>query len=140
MKERGIVINHDKTGINVQMHQGFDCEGCSACFIDKNKRHILRIHQDIQVENGAQVEVEVHPGFAVKSALVLFLLPLLSLITGYFLFESYLNIPGIPGHYQGIAGSLLAFLVTYFFIYRYDRRLSRADRDGNVRIVRVIRN
>ncbi|MBN2365213.1 MAG: hypothetical protein EH225_03905 [Calditrichaeota bacterium] len=140
MKERGIVINRDATGINVEMHQGFNCEGCNACFIDKNRRHILHITQDISVERGQQVEVEVRPGYAVKSALLIFLLPLLMLIGGYFLFDSYIHFPGIASQYQGMTGALVSFVFTYLIIFLYDKYLNRPDMNRSIRIVRIIKN
>ncbi len=140
MRERGIVVKHDESGIEVQMQQGFNCDGCSACFLDTNKRHVLHLTQDIEVNPGEQVEVEVHPGYAIKSAFLLFLLPLLMLIGGYYFFDDIFPFPGISSQYGGITGALFSFVGTYIFIFLYDRRLKNAGGGENVRIVRIFQD
>jgi positive regulator of sigma E activity len=140
MKERGIVVRQNKTGIDVQLLQRANCDGCSACFIDPDKRHIMRIIQDIKVNPGQEVEVEVHPGYAIKSALLLFLLPLIMLIGGYYFFSQVLTIPILKGEYGGIAGALLSFTGTYVFVFMYDRRLKKGAGGEKVRIVRVFQD
>lgn len=140
MRERGIVVKHNKSGIDVQLLQSENCDGCTACFIDRNKQHIMRIIQDIEVTQGQEVEVEVHPGYAIKSALLLFLLPLLMLIGGYYLFSQILTIPTVGVEYSGITGALLCFTGTYVFVFMYDRRLKKGTGGEKIRIVRVFQD
>jgi positive regulator of sigma E activity len=138
MRETGRILKTDQGGIEIEMNQGYACSGCSACFIDKNKAHILRVNQDIDVKPGELVEVEVQPTFAVKSALLLFLLPLLMLVMGYFLFMNYLPIPNIEMPYRGILGALLGLIISFFVVHVYDRHLQKKISDPKIRIVRIL--
>ncbi len=139
MIEQGIVINKDSTGIDVQMSGDYACEGCSACFLDKDNRHILKVHTDIAVDPGERVEVEIHPGFALKSAFLLFFLPAVMMITGYYLFKLYLPLREVAGSYRGIGGALLGIIITYVGVYFYDRHLQKTPPKNRIRILRVLK-
>ncbi|HHE64485.1 MAG TPA: hypothetical protein ENL09_00500 [Bacteroidetes bacterium] len=136
--ERGIVIKNDENGIDVQMQPSTACESCSACFLNSKNLQILHLNQKISVKPGDTVEIEVKPSYALRSAFLLFFLPLLMMIVGYFIFANFVNIPGWPVSYQGALGGLLAVIATYGAIYFYDKHLQKSDKNSQVRIVRVV--
>jgi positive regulator of sigma E activity len=139
MIERGKVIKNDGERIELEMHTGFSCEGCSVCFVDKNKRHILQVRQRLSIEPGDLVELEILPEFTIKSAFLLFFFPLLMLVFGYYLFHDLLLLPNIPAIYRGIIGALLGLLGSYVIVYTYDRILRHKSSDNHIRIIRVIK-
>jgi positive regulator of sigma E activity len=139
MKEYGVVIKNDGDGIAVKMQNSFSCEGCSACHISEEKDHILFIQQDFPVRAGEKVEIEIKPAFAVTSALLLFFLPLVMLIVGYYLFQNFLPLFGIVLAYRGIVGAFIGFILSYVFIYFYDRHLKNDSSLKNVHISRIIK-
>ncbi len=138
MLERGIVINRSKTGIDIQMQPSGACENCNACLMDKSKLQTLHIEQQIAVNPGEIVEVEVRPEFALKSAFLIFFLPLLMLILGYYGFQNFLQIPGLNAVYRGALGSLVALILTFIGVHFYDKRLQKSDRGKQVKIVRIV--
>jgi positive regulator of sigma E activity len=138
MRELGKILKSDENGIEISVNSGHACSGCNACFIDKNQRHILKIQQDIKVKPGEMVELEVQPVFAVKSALLLFLLPLLMLILGYYIFTNLLPASFIQMPYRGISGALLGILLSFSFVHLYDKHLQKAGQDTRIRIVKVV--
>lgn len=138
MREHGIVINNDGHRVQLRMQPSAACEGCSACFLDKEKLQVLQIRQQLPVKTGEVVEVEVTPSFALKSAFLLFFLPLLNLILGYFVFQSLFDIPGLNEVYQGIIGALIALVFTFVGIHYYDKHLQKSASGKNVRIVRTV--
>jgi positive regulator of sigma E activity len=140
MRERGKVIRNDAMGIDIQMESSQACDTCNACFIDKNRQQVLHLDKTISAKPGEIVEIEVHPAFAMKSALIIFLLPLLMLIGGYFLFENFVDIPGLNGLYEGIFGAFLGFSLSYLAIFIYDKHLGRSDSKERVRIIRTFQN
>jgi positive regulator of sigma E activity len=137
MVERGIVIRNDENGIDVQMHSGQSCEGCNACLMDKNKIQVLHINQDLVVKPGDVVEVEIPPAFAIQSAFLLFFLPLVMLIAGYFFFTAVVKIPGWQPLYRGILGGIGSFILTYFGVFYYDKHLRTSEVQYTVRISRI---
>lgn len=93
MLERGVVVSNNENGVDVQMQPSASCEGCNVCFMDKSKLQTVHVNQKVSAQPGDFVEIEVSPGFAVKSAFLIFFLPLLMLLAGYFIFQSFHGIP-----------------------------------------------
>jgi positive regulator of sigma E activity len=139
MREYGVVIKNDADGIAVKMQNSFSCEGCSLCHINEGKEHILFLQQDFPVRPGEKVEIEIKPAFAVTSALLLFFLPLVMLIVGYYLFQYFLPSSGVVRVYRGIVGALVGFILSYVFIYFYDRHLKNNASQKNIQIKRIIK-
>jgi len=137
MRETGRILKKDGNGIEIEMNQGYACSGCSACFIDKDKGHILRIHQEIDVKPGELVEIEVQPAFAIKSAFLLFFMPLVMLVLGYFLFMYLIPIQTLEMPYRGILGAIFGLIFSFFLVYFYDRSLQKKDSDPQIRIVKI---
>jgi len=135
---RGIVINNDGHQIQLRMQPSAACKGCTACFLDKDKLQVLQLQQQSPVKTGEVVEVEITPSFALKSAFLLFFLPLLMLILGYFVFQSMFDIPGLNEVYQGIIGAVIALVFTFVGIHYYDKHLQKSGSGKNVKIVRIV--
>jgi sigma-E factor negative regulatory protein RseC len=140
MREIGKVLRNDETGIDIQMESSQACETCNACFINKNRQQILHLDKTISAKPGEIVEIEVHPGFALKSAFIIFIFPLLMLIGGYFLFENFVDIPGLNSLHEGLLGALLGFSLCYLAIFIYDKHLGKSDSRESVRIIRTLKN
>lgn len=139
MVERGVVLKNTGSGIDVQMEPSAACDGCNVCFMDKSKLQVLHLDQDLAVNPGEIVEVEVMPGFALKSAFLLFFLPLLMLFGGYFVFKTWLDIPGLSVEYRGALGGIIAMVLTYLGVHYYDRYLQTSQSGKRVKIVRIIK-
>ena len=140
MIERGIVLKNDGQQVELEMHSGISCEGCSACFVDKERRHILQIRQQLTLKPGEQVELEILPEFAIKSAFLIFFFPILMLILGYYLFRDLSLLSVISESYRGIIGALTGLFGSYLIVYLYDRSLRQKSSDNHIRIIRVIKN
>ncbi|MFZ0389989.1 MAG: SoxR reducing system RseC family protein [Calditrichia bacterium] len=138
MLEKGMVVAKKGDQIEIRMQPAASCEACNACFIDKSKMQVLHIEQNTAVEPGDVVEVEVSPGFAVQSAFLLFFLPLVMLVTGYFLFTNWLFIPGVAALYRGIIGAISGLFITYLLVHFYDRHLRKSGVGQKTRIIRVV--
>ena len=137
MREKGRILKKDSNSIEIEMNQGYACSGCNACFIDKDKGHILRINQEIDVKPGELVEIEVQPVFAIKSAILLFFMPLVMLVLGYFLSMISIPIQTVEMPYRGILGAIFGLILSFILIYFYDRYLQRRDSDHQIRIVKI---
>lgn len=139
MKEHGVVIKNDGQSIEVQMQSSAACESCGACFMDKSKLQVLSVQQSVPVKPGEIVEIEISPGFAVQSAFLLFFLPLLMMILGYYLFNLLINFPGLNGVYEGIIGAVLGLVLTYLGVFLYDKHLLKSQANRPIRIVRILK-
>lgn len=138
MLERGLVLKKDEQGIQIRMVPSNECGSCNACFLDPQNLQILRVKQNIRVQPGEYVEVEVKPTFALKSAFLLFILPLFTLVAGYYLSLALFTIRGLTAAYQGGLGGVSAVILTYLGVYLYDKHLQKSSDNTQVRIVRVV--
>jgi len=136
--EQGMVIKNNGKGMEIRMQPSAACESCGVCFVDKSKFQVLHVEQKINAQPGDLVEVEVRPGFAIRSAFLLFFLPIVMFIGGYYLFPEIMNIPGLNAVYQGILGGIIAMGATYLGIHFYDKYLQNTGRGKQVRVVRVL--
>ncbi len=140
MRERGVVIKSDKDGLDIQMQANDSCESCHACFIDKNKLKILHIDNTKPIKPGELVEIEVHTGFALQSAFLVFVFPLIMLIVGYYIFNQLIDIPGINEMYENVLGAIGGLFTAYLVVYFFDKYLQRNRSDKRIRVIRVIKN
>ena len=139
MRESGVVIKKDAAGIAVKMQSSFSCEGCNACHIEQGKDHILLIQQEFPVQPGEKVEIEINQRFTILAIFLIFFLPLVMLIAGYYLFQNYLPMPGVTPFYQGIVGAIIGFIISYIFTHFYDRHLKNSSSQKNIQISQIIK-
>ncbi len=140
MRETGIVIKNDGNSIDVQMQPSGECGSCGACFIDKAKLQVLSVSQQFKVQPGEIVEIEVNPAFAIQSAFLIFLLPLLVMIICYYIFQANVHLPGLNDVHTGIIGALIGLILSYIGVFLYDRHLLKLKTDRSIRIIRVVKS
>ncbi len=139
MIEHGIVIKKDRTGLEVRMQPSSSCGHCNLCNLQNANFPVMRLEQPVECTPGDRVDIEVSPGFAIKSAVLLFFLPLVMLLVGYYLFPALVDIPGMNAVYQGIIGGLLGFGLSFLGIHFYDKHLQKQGLKKKARVVRVVR-
>jgi sigma-E factor negative regulatory protein RseC len=139
MREKGIVISNDGKSVDIQMQPSGECHSCGACFIDKTKLQVLSIDQHLKVQPGEMVEIEVNPSFAIQSAFLIFLLPLLLMIICYYVFQAYINLPGLNSVHNGIIGALSGLILSYMGVFFYDRHVLKVKPERSIRIIRIVK-
>ena len=137
MIETGVVNKIEKDIAWVTMIKGEQCAGCTACNAFGEGSFELVALNDPGAKVGDKVEVEINPRQVIKHSTIVFLLPVLSLIVGYFLGNSYLTPIGLSLEAAGIIGSLGLMILTFFAIIGYDRIISRSQQ-VNARINRLL--
>ncbi len=137
MIETGVVNKIEKDVAWVTMIKGEQCAGCTACNAFGEGSFELVALNNPGAKVGDKVEVEINPRQVIKHSTIVFLLPVLSLIIGYFLGNSYLTLIGLSLEAAGIIGSLGLMILTFFAIIGYDRIISRSQQ-VNARINRLL--
>ena len=137
MIETGVVNKIEKDIAWVTMIKGEQCAGCTACNAFGEGSFELVALNEVGAKPGDNVEVEINPRQVIKHSTIVFLLPVLSLIIGYFLGNSYLTLIGLSLEAAGIIGSLGLMILTFFAIIGYDRIISRSQQ-VNARINRLL--
>lgn len=137
MTENGVVKKVEQDLAWIIMMKGEQCAGCTACkAFGEGSFEIVALNER-GAKPGDNVEVEINPRQVVKHSTIVFLLPVLSLIIGYFLGNSYLTQIGLSLEAAGIIGSLGLMIITFIGIIGYDRIISRSQQ-VNARINRVL--
>lgn len=137
MIENGVVNKIEKDLAWVTMIKGEQCAGCTACKAFGEGSFELVALNERGAKSGDNVEVEINPKQVVKHSTIVFLLPVLALIIGYFLGNSYLTQIGLSREAAGIVGSLGLMILTFCAIIGYDRIISKSQQ-VNARINRVL--
>ena len=90
MQETGIVISTDGKNAVVQLSRGDRCDGCNVCHaFGENKMRVEALNS-IGASVGDSVSVNIEPKQVIKSSMIIFILPLVSMLVGYFVAVSFI--------------------------------------------------
>ncbi|MDZ7372361.1 MAG: SoxR reducing system RseC family protein [candidate division KSB1 bacterium] len=121
MRERGIVISTQGSVAAVRFVKSKACEGCRACQAFGEGSAILDVQNEVDARPGDVVEVEIPPRRVLEASFLVFLVPVMSLIAGYFLAVSSLHLP--EGGAVAVAFACLG--ASFLGLRLYDRRVAR---------------
>lgn len=109
--EEGKVIGLDGNKAVVALQRSKDCEGCKACCtLSKDESVMLAsVPNTLGVKEGDRVKLEISSSQLLLASLVVYLIPVLFLVGGYFL-GAFLFSPLLLTAEQG-TGILTAFLM-----------------------------
>ena len=128
--EQGEVTALHGNRATVKIQAGKSCERCRLCTPISDSEMIIEAFFSSQVQIGDRVVLGFRPGVIVQSAFVLYLIPLISLILGYFVGKLLFNPWVIPGKEELFpALTSLVFLFASFIPIRlYDRKKEKDKR------------
>ena len=138
MLEQGIVEKIEQNLAIVKIYKNGSCEDCTLC--DSGGRpdeRILKVNNSGTARVGDMVEVRIPSGTVIKSAMMIFFLPVAALITGYF-FGSYVGSQfGLNSEPINILSGVLFTGLSLISIRLFDRKMSKNG--ANLpRIVKVL--
>jgi len=109
MKETGKIIKIISNDlVEVELKGSAACAKCNICLFKSNGTATINAKNKIGAALGQYVEIEIPEGRVVLSAILVFILPIVSFFAGYLISGIYLAV---------------LFLAVYLvFLYMYDRR------------------
>jgi sigma-E factor negative regulatory protein RseC len=128
--EEGEVTALHGNRATVRIQAGKGCGRCRLCTPISDTEMIVEAYFSRQVHIGDRVVLGFRPGVIVQSAFILYLIPLFSLILGYFvgkLLFKPLTIPGREELYPALT-SLVFLFASFLPIRLYDRRKEKDTR------------
>lgn len=137
MIESGTVSRIENNLAWVTVIKGEQCAGCNACKAFGDGSVELIAMNETNAKPGDKVEVEINPRQVVKHSTIVFLLPVLSLIIGYFFGNAYLTRIGLSAEAAGILGSIGLMVLSFIAIIGYDRIVGKSQ-TTNARINRIL--
>jgi sigma-E factor negative regulatory protein RseC len=127
MKEKAKVIKKEDGQSLVQIIRVSACSHCDEkCMLaedshDMEEMEVL-VNDPIGAEVGSMVELEMGTKPILFSAFVVYLVPLIAIIAGYFVGSSWLSIFINNGEIAGIIGSISSFFLSFLILRAFDKK------------------
>jgi sigma-E factor negative regulatory protein RseC len=131
--ERGEVIRADGERVTVLLKAGKGCEKCRICTRVSETEMTVNAWTSEPVSVGEQVTLYLSPFIIVKSAALLYILPLLSMVFGYFIGRELFQALGIAAGtgredmFPALFSIVFLFL-SFIPIRLFDRQRARDQR------------
>ena len=139
MREVGKVLRFEDGLAVVEVPRSEACRYCRGCYLGLNRDKMLAEAQNqIQAKIGDEVVLEMEPGKFVTAAFVIYLIPVIFLLIGYFIGDFLAGILKIRGASMGIIFSLSLFALAYVAIGAIDRK-ARASGRFDPKIVQILK-
>ena len=127
MKERARVIKKEDGQSLVQIVRTSACSHCDEkCMLAEDSHEVeemeVLVNDPIGAEVGSMVELEMGAKPILFSALVVYLLPLVAIVAGYFAGSSWLNIFIKNPETAGIVGSITSFFLSFLLLRAFDKK------------------
>ncbi len=135
--ETGVVKKVEEDKAWVIMVKGEQCVGCPACKTFGKGSFELVAFNMIGAKPGDNVEVEINSEYAPRQSAIVFTLPVVSLIIGYFWGSFCFSPIGLSTETAGILGSLGLMLIAFVGIIGFDR-IVRKSQQINAHINRIL--
>ncbi len=142
--EQGIVKEIEHNMAIVKVERSSACEHCSArgtCGIDlgANKDILIEVENRLNAKVGDKVELSMPSGSLVKIALMVYMLPIFSLIFGAYEGGDIASKIGISSSVGSIIGALVLLIISFFVLRRVDRSIKQKG-SYKIRMTRILSN
>lgn len=131
MQKAGVVISVEKDIAKVEIQKHSSCSNCSACKLgDENSSVVAEVYNEIGVKVGQTVYIDMESKQVLSAALIMYVIPLFSLLAGIIGASIVLNAIGITGNtdvYSAIVGFFI--MTASFVIIRFkDKKLKSSGK------------
>lgn len=134
-QQEGVVISVAGEMARVKTSRHNDCENCGAC--PGNAAIVLDARNPLGATPGQQVLIEVQEVGMLKSAFIVYMLPLISLFLGAVAGSYAADQAGAGSIWYQVAGALIALAVAIAYIRYYDKS-ARANKNMQPVITRIL--
>ncbi|MFW6139404.1 MAG: SoxR reducing system RseC family protein [Spirochaetota bacterium] len=125
--EEGEVISVQGKRATVRLQPGPACAKCNLCSRISSTEMAVEALAEKRVRTGQKVVLSIRPGVVVKSAVILYIIPLIAMVVGYYCGTAAGRVLSIGGGELFPAAVSLIFLFGSFVPIRmYDKRKQKA--------------
>ena len=106
----------------VRLERKSICEKCGLCLYKDKDFVMMEVEDKKGAKKGDRVKIQILPAKALQATFIVFMIPLISLLTGIligYLISKWLT---FPGFYPALIGFIFLGL-SFLFIHRYDKRI-----------------
>ncbi len=116
MAEQGKVFEMENDKVKVKMVRSEACKDCHACDMGKSQEMIISARALCEVNIGDTVEVHLENKDFLKATSIMYGIPLITLIFGFFIGYYLGNNLGVSGDFIGFISGILFLAITYNWI------------------------
>ncbi len=132
LSEEGIVEEIKDGKAIVKVERGATCKHCSArgtCGVSfgSNKEIFIEVDNTLNAKVGDKVEISVPSGSLVKIALLVYILPIFSLIFGAYKGGQIAIKIGISSSVGSILGALLLLILSFYILKKIDQSFRKKE-------------
>ena len=142
ISEQGVIkeIRHKKAFIRIQSNSACDhCESRGACHLISDKEMMIEVPNDLDAQVGDLVDVSLPTQSFIKISLLVYLLPVVSLIIGAYTGEILAPSFHVQPTIASIIGGGFAVGITIYVLKKIDRVVKMKD-TYQPRMTRIIRD
>lgn len=119
MQETGEVVSVTNNTLKVRIYRKSACgDGCASCGLCKNNENIIEVKNSVNAQIGDKVTLEISSGKLFKAAFLVYIIPLIMLIAGYYIGRIFTKNEGLC-----VLSAFLLMIISLIAISIYDRRL-----------------
>lgn len=123
MQEIGEILEIKENKVVVEIARHSACEKCTQhCALATDKelaKFIVEVDNKLPAKIGQLVKIEMAEKPLIIATIIIYLLPLISLILGYYSFTYII----VETELAGIIGSVIFFIISFFLIKFLDKRI-----------------
>ena len=131
MEEEAIVLEVKDKKAKVKIERSKSCRGCGLCSLNPGGMMVTEVEDSIGVKVGNRVQVEIPDKDFLKAAFILYLVPVIGLITGALIGSKF-------NPHMSIFGGFIGLVLSFVFVHYYDRKMGRRKRFYS-RITKVLK-
>lgn len=128
MRERGTVVSLENDTAVVQINRGEKCDGCTVCKSFGESKMRLQALNPIHAQVGDDVDVEIESHHIIRNSLLIFILPLVLMMVGYFV---GISLSPTQSEGAGIFGAFIALAMALLGL-RFIELLNKKSTDDAV--------
>lgn len=122
LEEIGRVVKIEGSQALVEMNRHSACAHCGVCALGRHDKMEILVSNNLGAKINEQVKVTVSGPVILKSAFVVYIIPLFGLILGYLLGWS------LSGEKLGVIFGIGSVLLVLYGLHYYDRKLKKENK------------
>ncbi len=127
MQEHGVVIASDDGQVTVELDRSSACDKCGGCSMSPKGTMHATARNNIEASLGDSVVIALDETTILKAAAIVYLVPLLAAILGFFIVSSLAQLFTESSAGIGAIGAVIGLGAAFLGVSRYD---SKAGKDG----------
>ncbi|MCD6471525.1 SoxR reducing system RseC family protein [Candidatus Aerophobetes bacterium] len=120
--EWGVVVEASSDKAKVRLERKSICEKCGLCLYKDKDFVVTEVVNKKGARKGDKVKIQLSSTKALQATFIMFMIPLISLLTGILIGYLLSKRFGLPGFYQILIGFIF-FGLSFLFIRNYDKKI-----------------